>query len=558
MARKSRATGGNLPQTQQKWNAALYIRLSREDGDKEESDSVQNQRELLQSFAASEPDMGIQEIFIDDGYTGTSFERPGFERMMEKIRRKEINCVIVKDLSRFGRNYIAVGNYLEQIFPFLNVRFISINDMLDSYQNPQSMNNLLIPVKNIINDEYCRDISNKVRSTLDRKRRDGKFIGSFACYGYRKDPADKNRLLTDTEAAETVQQIFQWFLEGVSVLGITRRLNERSIPSPSAYKQSLGMNYRPANGGGGQWNDRTVRRILHNQMYIGNLVQGVSRVRSYKMQKPVEIPQEDWIVVENTHQPIIAPAVFEQVQDLLRRDTRTPPKKQQVSLFAGFLECFDCGRAMEKKTNRQPYGTYVYYHCSTYTKRDREACTKHTIREMELEQAVLASIQKQIALVVSMDELIDKINRSPTARRQSGRLERSIAEQERTLEKLRGFRRSLYEDWKNGDITREEYRDMKAAYEGQIAEAEGALTLLRQQRQAAKGIDRENGFLQSFLRHRNVTALTRELLVALVDKILIHEDKAITIRFKFADAFQEARDFIRDNPTAGGDLEKTA
>ncbi len=219
------------------WRAGLYVRLSREDGDKEESDSIGNQRSFLQEFAALESDIAVHDIYIDDGYSGTNFERPSFQRMMDDLKSRVINCVIVKDLSRFGRNYIEVGQYIEKIFPFMDVRFISVGDMLDSVKNPQAMNNLIVPFKNIINDEYCRDISNKVRSSLDLKRKQGKFIGSFATYGYRKDPADHNHLVIDEEAAAVVRDIFGWFIGGMSILGIAKRLNALGVLNPTAYKR---------------------------------------------------------------------------------------------------------------------------------------------------------------------------------------------------------------------------------------------------------------------------------------------------------------------------------
>ena len=258
------------------WQAALYLRLSREDGDKEESDSVVNQKELLNQFISLEPDIVVYDVYVDDGWSGTNFERPDFIRMMQDMKEGKVNCVIVKDLSRFGRNYIDVGQYIEKIFPLLDIRFISVTDNLDSVKNPQTMNTIMVPFKNLINDEYCRDISNKVRSSLDMKRKQGKHIGSFACYGYQKDPEDHNHLVIDEEAAEVVRDIFQWYISGMSILSISQKLNAMGVPNPSCYKKIHGLKYknRYENIGMGKWPDSSVRRILGNQMYIGNLVQG--------------------------------------------------------------------------------------------------------------------------------------------------------------------------------------------------------------------------------------------------------------------------------------------
>ena len=223
MARKSKYEHSSAKLSTALWKPALYIRLSREDGDREESNSIASQRELLTEFVDTQTDMTAPRLYTDDGCTGTDFDRPDFQRMLNDLRAGIINCVIVKDLSRFGRNYVGVGEYLEHVFPLLNVRFISVSDNVDSFVDPRSINSLIVPFKNILNDEYARDISNKVRASLDLKRRQGKFIGSFASYGYRKDPNDHSRLLIDEAAAAVVRDIFDWFLAGMSVLGKDKR-----------------------------------------------------------------------------------------------------------------------------------------------------------------------------------------------------------------------------------------------------------------------------------------------------------------------------------------------
>ena len=270
MARKSKyGVTGAESSAAKKWKAGLYIRLSREDGDKDESDSVSNQRMLLREYSAKLPDVEVADYFIDDGWTGTNFERPGFIRLMEQIKKGSLNCIIVKDLSRFGRNYIEVGNYLEQIFPFMGVRFISIADSLDSYGNPGQMNTIMIPFKNLINDEYCRDISNKVRSSLDSRRRSGKFIGSFSAYGYVKDPDNKGELLVDESVAPIVKNIYEWFLDGLGAITIAKKLNDMGIPSPSEYKRMCGLRYKVADSsvkGPVMWGYSAVKRILQNRM----------------------------------------------------------------------------------------------------------------------------------------------------------------------------------------------------------------------------------------------------------------------------------------------------
>lgn len=548
MARKSKYEYSSATLSTALWKPALYIRLSREDGDREESNSIASQRELLTEFANTQTDMAAPRLYVDDGYTGTDFDRPDFQRMIVDLRAGIVNCVIVKDLSRFGRNYVGVGEYLEHVFPLLNVRFISVSDNVDSYLDPHSVNNLVVPFKNILNDEYARDISNKVRASLDLKRRQGKFIGSFASYGYRKDPNDHSRLLIDEAAAAVVRDIFDWFLAGTSVLGIAKRLNEQRIPNPSAYKRQQGMNYcHPASDKlDGLWPDSSVRRILHNPLYTGTMVQGKNRMKSYKLHISEAVPKEKWITVEQTHEAIIPQELFDQAQSLFERDMRTAPTRKQVYVFSGFLRCADCGKAMNRKQISQPYGSYQYYICSTFKKQHKGACTKHTIRSDRLEQAVLETLRCQIALAVEMDELIAEINRSGTRSRSVKPLLDERAQLETERERIEQMKLSLYPDWKAGDISREEYHRLKEQFEQQQAKLDTRLASLQARiDEAQNGVDETNSFLSQFVKYRSLQTLTREVVVELIDMIYVHEGGKITIKFKFSDAYAAAKDYIR-------------
>lgn len=550
MARKSKYGQPSGKPSTRLWKPALYVRLSREDGDREESDSIANQRDMLAEFAAAQDDLAAPAFYTDDGYTGTDFDRPGFRRMMDDLRAGTVNCVIVKDLSRFGRNYVGVGEYLEQVFPLLDVRFISINDRVDSFLDPRSVNNLVVPFKNIINDEYCRDISNKVRASLDLKRRQGKFIGSFASYGYRKDPADHSRLLVDGQAAAVVRDIFDWFVGGMSVLGIAKRLNEMGVPNPSVYKRRQGMNYRhPASDKlDGLWPDSSVRRILRNRLYTGTMVQGKNRIKSYKLHVSEAVPEADWIEVAATHEAIIPAELFERAQALFTRDTRTAPAQKEVYLFSGFLRCADCGRAMHRKTISQPYGDYHYYICSTFKKQHSGACTKHTIRSDRLEQAVLEALRHQIALAVEMDELVAEINRSSTRGHNAKRLLDERAQLEAEREHVEQMKLSLYPDWKAGDISREEYHQLKAQFEQRQAGLDGRIAAVQARiDEVQNGVDETNSFLTQFVQYRSLQKLTREAVIELIDMIYVHEGGGITIQFKFSDAYAAAKEYIRDH-----------
>ena len=548
MARKSKYGQPSAKLSTALWKPALYIRLSREDGDREESNSIASQRELLTEFVDTQTDMAAPRLYTDDGCTGTDFDRPDFQRMLNDLRAGIINCVIVKDLSRFGRNYVGVGEYLEHIFPLLNVRFISVSDNVDSFVDPRSINSLIVPFKNILNDEYARDISNKVRASLDLKRRQGKFIGSFASYGYRKDPNDHSRLLIDETAAAIVRDIFDWFISGTSVLGIAKKLNAMGIPNPSAYKRQQGMNYcHPASDKlDGLWPDSSVRRILRNPLYTGTMVQGKNRTKSYKLHISEAVSEDEWITVEQTHEAIIPGELFDKAQALFERDTRTAPTRKQVYLFSGFLRCADCGKAMNRKQISQPYGSYHYYICSTFKKQHSGACTKHTIRSDRLEQAVLETLRSQIALAVEMDELIAEINRSGTRSRSADHLQAERAQLTAERERIEQMKLSLYPDWKAGDISREEYHRLKEQFEQQQGKLDTRIAALQSRiDEAQNGVDETNSFLSQFVKYRNLQTLTREAVVELIDMIYVHEGGKITIKFKFSDAYAAVQDYIR-------------
>lgn len=530
MARRSRYLETKVEGVGSVWRAALYIRLSREDGDKEESDSVANQRAFLKNFIDEQLDMEFVGYYIDDGWSGTNFERPDFLRMMEDIRVKKVNCVIVKDLSRFGRNYIETGKYLEQIFPFLNVRFIAVNDMLDSVGNPGQMNTIMVPFKNLINDEYCRDISNKVKSSLDLKRKQGEFIGAFASYGYKKDPKQKGKLMIDEEAAGVVRMIYRFFLEGMGMLAIARKLNGLGILSPASYKIKQGIPYQNANTGRREmlWQDRTIRRILTNQIYCGDLVQGKNRVLNYKIQRCRQVPKEEWMIVKNTHEAVIDRETFQEVQKLLKRDIRAVPSTGTVHLFAGFLKCADCGRAMNRKKNVHSYGTYEYYICSTY-KQAKDRCSRHTIRVDQLEEAVLRAIQIQVEQAVDVAELLERFEREQKGKRIHFSFEETWREKQAEVEKIKRFRESLYGDWKEGILTKEEYLSMKKSYQKQLDDLTVMIEKLeKERREVEKGRkEKENPFLRSFCRHRNITSLNREVLVELIESIFVQDRKSV-------------------------------
>lgn len=542
---------GVLPDAKQ-WKAADYARISREDGDKEESDSIGTQFDIIDDYIAHNDDITFIDRYSDDGWSGTNFDRPDFMRLMEDIKKGKINCVIVKDLSRLGRNYILVGQYLEMIFPMLNIRFISVNDRIDSIKDPASINNALVSFKNVMNDEYCRDISNKVRSSLDHKRSKGEFIGSFASYGYMKDPDDHHHLIVDPVAAEVVKNIFDWFLQGMSIIGIAKRLNHMGISNPSAYKRQCGLNYKhPAGQLDSAWPDSSVKRVLKNRLYVGDMVQNKNRTKSYKVQVSVAVPEENWVIVPNMHEAIIDREKFETVQQLLMRDTRTSPGINHVSIFAGYIRCADCLRAMGKKSVAQSYGKYHYYVCQTFRKAGRNLCTKHTIREKQLYDAVLATIQSQIDLAVSMDQLVNDLKSQNVRAAKSSRLEKMLQLKEEEYEKVSRCRIDLYPDWKAGILSKDEYLSLKAKIGEQLEQIEIAIANIKEEISKYQSAPvSENKFISSFLRYRNIQVLTREVIVELIEMIYVHEGGTITIQFKYQDEYQRLLDLIDEQGLA--------
>lgn len=548
MARKSKYQQESASQKSTLWKAGLYVRLSREDGDKIESESISSQKSILQDFVSAHSDLNVVDIYVDDGWSGTDFARPDFSRMLDDIRKKRINCVVVKDLSRFGRNYVEAGKYLEVVFPMFKIRFIAVNDNIDSIGNPTSMNNVVVPFKNIINDEYCRDISIKVRTALDIRRKQGQFIGSFALYGYKKDDSDRHKLIIDDEAAEVVRLIYKRFLNGVSILGISRQLNDEGILCPAAYKRQKGLKYSHFSAAQNLlWCDSSVRRILTNQMYIGNMVQKKNETVSYKVHIAQGVPKDKWIVVEGTHDGIISKDDFEMVQTILSRDTRVSPGTGKLTLFAGLLRCPDCGRAMQKRTVIQPYRTYNYYVCGTYRKMHSRACTKHMIRADVLEEAVLTTLNQYIRLAVDFKSLADKISATNRADSILARLQTQIKAKENEIADSKRILLDLYPDFKSGLISKEQYLALKERYESNVINVQKSIGEIQKQIEEYNSGLENNRFLTMFLRYHGLEQLSREVLLELIDIIYIHEGGGIEIHLKCQDAFELAMEYAEQN-----------
>ena len=532
--------------TQKKiWSATLYLRLSRDDGDKEESGSITGQRELLRDYISQHPELREYAIRIDDGFSGSTFERPGFQKMIEDVKAGRTDCIIVKDLSRFGRNYLDAGEYIEKIFPFLGVRFIAVNDNYDSLGERKSSDDLIIPFKNLINEAYCRDISMKIRSQLEIKRKNGQFLGSFAAFGYLKDEQDKNKLVVDQYAADIVRDIFKWKLEGISPQDIADALNKLGVLSPMEYKRSLGMKYTTSfkTSAKAAWSAGTVIRILKNPIYTGVLIQGKETTPSYKVHKRIAKAKSEWTVIEDSHEAIISEIDFDSVQKVLKCDTRRSPDDKAVGLFSGMLFCGDCGASMVRKTVPAGEKKYVYYVCSAH-KQDK-SCSPHRMRDTALEEIVLDSLRQHIREVVNMSELLDITDTAPLRTAQAQKVQRQLDKKRDEYEKLQKLLMSLYENLTDGVIDREEYARLKASFTARADEAEKQMDALRESLNDIQSHGTENVWMNEFIKRQELASLDRAVVVALIDKILIHSNDMVEIIYRWQDEFAWQLDILR-------------
>lgn len=522
------------------YRAALYIRLSKEDGDKQESNSISNQRDLIYSFLKGKQEIQVCVERVDDGYSGIDFNRPAITALLEEIKQGVINCIIVKDLSRFGRNYIETGRYIQQIFPFMGIRFIAINDNYDSINPENQTDNIILPFKNLMNDSYCRDISIKVRSQIEVRQKRGDYVGSFPVFGYFRDPEQKNKLMIDEVAAETVREIFAMRIAGKNNKRIADYLNEHGIPSPMEYKMLLHWRFstsfklKPQ----AKWSPMAVDRILKNEIYTGIMVQGKEKTLNYKVKKRIKVPKDEWVRVEDTHEAIISREDFELVQNLKLRDTRTAPGGHELYLFSGLLRCGDCDCNMVRKRVKSGDQEYAYYICSS-NKNDKTVCSSHRIREDYLCTAVHALLQRHIAFICSMEELMKSIEELPLQEYEVQKKNQQLQQRRKELVRNQKLKISVYEDYKDGLLTKKDYLEMKADYEGICIEIENAIDILEEEIDTlVQSSTAHCGWIETFKAARNVKELTRGILVLVIEKIIIFDANTIRICFKYQDEFE--------------------
>ena len=531
------------------WKAAVYTRRSFDDTEDTESFSIINQKELITSYLKKEENLHIVDYYTDDGYSGTTFNRPGFKKMFKDIVNGNINVIVVKDLSRLGRNYIEVGKYIENIFPIYNVRIIAINDGIDSFKKPSSINSIVVPIKNLINDEYAKDISKKVKSTYITMAKKGKYVSGTSPYGYTFSPEDKHKLIIEQEEEKVVKLIFDMASKGNGKIKISKHLNNNNILCRKELQRrkkegidikdiSIECKYK--------WCPTTIGRMLENEVYIGNLVQNKTGNVNYKIHKLVAKPKSEWIRSENTHQPIISKELFEQVQETIKERTYTKSKPKKYSIYNGILKCADCGRAMNKQEDRRNNRTVSNFYCSGYLHIDN-CCTSHKIKTSVLDQLVLETIRIQIKLVNELDKKIQKSNLNNSKKKLECDFSYSKNKYLRDIDKLKSIKRDTYKEWKFNEINKEQYLSKIESCNNQIKDISNRVLELKNgfEKELAT-LDKQEYWVEHFKKNNKIKKLSRNVLKELIDNIYVFEDGHIKINFKYADEYEEAIHYLKE------------
>ena len=536
------------------WNAALYIRLSREDGDKAESNSVANQRELLKLFIKENPTLNLYDYYIDDGFTGTNFERPSFKRMIQDIEDEKINCVIVKDLSRLGRNFTEVGNYIQNYFLKNQIRFISVCDDVDSYLNQETIEGFLLPLKNLINEMYAQDISKKVSSAFETMKKEGKYIGGTPPFGYIKDPKDKHHLVVDEASASVVKMIFDLCESGLGNKLIADELNSRCVLTPSEYNYKILKITSSGNRISKEWTASIVAKILDNRAYCGDVVQGKTKKISFKINKRFKNDSKDYIIVENMHTAIIDKERFYRLQEIRKERKYNWNKRiEDLSMFDEILKCDNCKNALkliEIKNDKSDIKKYAFVcdKCNEKGKKD------YYITADKLKVCILRSIKYHIDLLDNFENAKKAVKHNTNYTKQ---LKENVNSMKLELEDLDKSKLENYENWKNDNLTEIEYIDKLKENVTKEYNLKNEITNTKQElliaKQNIKDI-RENEWVDVLLRYKNQKSITKEMLENLIEEIRICKDgRKIMIKFKYEDPYLLAMKYLRI-VKKGGDI----
>ena len=539
MARKSRKqTESPMPAPSLYVYVALYIRLSVEDN-KKRGCSVENQKLVLNDYLADKPDFVVYDTYIDNGLTGTNFHRPGFQQMLSDIEVGHINCVIVKDLSRLGRNSIDTGYYIEQYFYAHNVRFIAVTDQFDTADPGNLHGGIMLPLKNMINEAYSLDIGRKIKAQARQAMKDGDYIGARAPYGYRKDPDNCHKLLIDENTAPVVKQIFEWAYERVALNRIVRNLNEMGIAAPSHYKKSTGEITSPGLIGSGKWQTRTVMKILESEVYTGDLVQGKTKMVDHQQ---VKADDDNLIIARRTHEPIISHELFTAVQEYRKQvceESRAVPKRPYTpNIFKGKVFCADCGRSLHRQRAERKKGSDIYwFHCLTNSRVAKDTCKGVMMQETELIATVTTILEKELSVALGMSLPLFQLEARQKQKKDGLKSQMSAKRQE--IEKQRRLIRGLYENFVQGILTSEEYFELKAGYEESITALSGDIEALEKEMDALDDqLVRYRAMEKDVKSLAQDHVLTAELIERLIERIEIDHERNIRVSFRFKSEFQ--------------------
>lgn len=513
------------------WVADVYLRLSKDDRDKsgstaDESGSIKNQRDLILDFVRNNPDIRVAHVLSDDGFTGANFDRGAFREVIRHIEDGEINCVIVKDFSRLSRDHIGAGQYIERYFVAKNVRFISVNDRFDGLTADMTdvNNSLIVPFKNIMSEAFLEDISIKTKSAIEIKRRNGELVCNYAVYGYVKD---SGRLIIDDYAADIVRGIFDRKLAGFSDGQIAAALNAENVLSPAEYKKSSGAAYKTPfikTGERPRWTANAVKRILTNRVYIGTLEQGKRTKASYRVKKYFYKPREAWSVHEDSHEPIVARADFELVQELIAKDTRVSTSTGQLHMFSGFVVCGVCGQPMIVKTSLKRGKRYIYYICATHKKYG--TCVNNNISGAAIERLALFAIQNYISGLAAVDVSAD-FGAGTLQSRKKAAIEDLIEKRLETVRENNGYIVKAYEHWTGGVISEADYNMFHDTFRGEIAAAESNIESLRRKLECVGDDAQTRELVERFKEYGNITELDRRIVARMIERVTVNSDKTL-------------------------------
>ena len=527
------------------YHAAAYVRLSVEDNRRiNGKESIAMQQYMLEKYIEGQPDMRLQGVYCDNGETGTDFDRPGFGQMMDKVRDREIDCIVVKDLSRFGRNYVETGYYLEKIFPCLGVRFVAVNDSYDTLRD-ENRNDMVLSLKNLVNDLYAKDISQKVRSSLNTKRKNGEYIGSVSPYGYRKSLEDKHKLVIDPDAASVVCSIFRWRADGEKVVQIVRKLNEKGIPSPALYYYQKGYTSREPSESGRLWKAPGIHRMLENPVYAGHMAQGKTKKTLSEGIPKMDVPHDEWVIVKNRHPPIIDQETFDRVQKLMEecrsRSLAIKGKHETAeNIFKGLLVCSDCGRKMVRHKNVSTKGPARYtFICSIYEQnRGKRGCTKKYVKEQDIKEAVLQSLRLQIEMALDIEKLLQRMQKQCGTSQHRKQLEDKICSVQQKIKRSTALRSTLYESLCDGTLTKAEYLSLKEEYDQKAQEFEKEQAGLQKEEQDYKSIFSSwERWLASLKQYQGEKTITRKMALELIQSIRVSGYNELEIVWSFRDEF---------------------